>query len=339
MIMVILTITLTERCFAFSANKNIVELNENYCYDEMIMDLNELREKYPLFFDVEIIGQSMDNRDIFLMKIGTGSKKILCTAGVHAREIPNTNLLMKMAEDYCSKASTGERLGGFNIEEYLKKYQIQIVPVVNPDGYALCTQGTKIIKDGNLKQKVVELLSKSKSNIYEWKANANGVDINRNFDVKYWKQVEQKPHNTFVNQYNYAYYGGEKPNSEPETLAIVELFKRQNYALYLDFHSRGRIIYWYKLAEDKVYNKRQKELAQFIHKTTRYRLVTENEDNQINGTEGTTTDYFSEKYKNPTFTIETFLGRSRYPIAKKHYQVEYERIYLIPLILMEQLQK
>ena len=39
-------------------------------------------------------------------------------------------------------------------------------------------------------------------------------------------------------------YGGERPLSEPEAIAMADLTKQRDFSRVLAFHTQGRVIYW-----------------------------------------------------------------------------------------------
>jgi murein peptide amidase A len=80
-----------------------------------------------------------------------------------------------------------------------KNRYIVIIPEVNPDGLA---SGRRV--------------------------NGNQVDINRNFPAKNWKKSRKTQ-----------YYGGPKPNSEPETQMLVTLIENLKPSRILTLHSIG----------------------------------------------------------------------------------------------------
>jgi len=58
------------------------------------------------------------------------------------------------------------------------------------------------------------------------RGNAHGVDLNRNFPASNWRLT--RPNST---------YGGAKPASEPETVAVMEIVRELHPALILSIHS------------------------------------------------------------------------------------------------------
>ena len=88
---------------------------------------------------------------------------------------------------------------------------VVVIPEVNPDGLRAGTR-----------------------------SNSVGVDINRNFPSKTWRQGSEESR----------YYPGPKPMSERETHAIVEVIKRWRPALLISIHAPLKCINWDGPAED-----------------------------------------------------------------------------------------
>ena len=61
--------------------------------------------------------------------------------------------------------------------------------------------------------------------------NKNGVDLNRNFPTKNWVLGE-----------NHDYFGGLKPNSEPETKFLVDLLNENNFSEIITIHSPYKVV-------------------------------------------------------------------------------------------------
>ena len=95
-----------------------------------------------------------------------------------------------------------------------------------------------------------------------WKYNARAVDINRNFPCKSYIQQQF----------------GEYPASEQETQTLIRVFEQWDTIGYLDFHSRGRIIYYYRQAMPFSYNQRNHKLARYMQKLSNYSLGKQEEE-------------------------------------------------------------
>ena len=94
-------------------------------------------------------------------------------------------LLIKMINEYAKHYYTSGTIDGFNVKELLDNVTLYIVPSVNPDGMEIAIQKEAAIKDDNLRA----ALRPIPGYYVQWKANARGVDINRNFPCQTWGKV------------------------------------------------------------------------------------------------------------------------------------------------------
>lgn len=121
---------------------------------------------------------------------------VLFFGGVHGDELPSAYLMLKLAH-YVRDNPT-----------LFKDKCIVIAPLVNPDGF-LAASPTR--------------------------ANAGGVDLNRNFPTKDWKTKAIRQ--WIAKGKNKRYYPGAKPASEQETLFQMALIKRFKPQKILSIHS------------------------------------------------------------------------------------------------------
>lgn len=260
-----------------------IDLGKRYYYEDLYQVCKNLKKQYPDFIQQEEIGRSHDGRGIVLMKAGRGQKNILLTAGVHGRETINPSVLLALLQIYCE-----------NNRDFLEEYTLYVVPLLNPDGYMVALRGFHGIKSERLR-----LTVKSKGiPWYLWKYNARGVDLNRNFPSQTW---EKKNH-------------GDIPASELETKALIGLFHEREYIGYLDYHSRGKTIYYYRKTMPKDYNKTQYQLACGLCRITDYMLAPKQEEIDTGDSGGNTVHYFSEVLKKPALTIETVDDYQTFPL-------------------------
>ncbi len=266
-----------------------------YTYDQLVTDITETIQAYEGMVSSDVIGRSVQGKDIYALTVGRGPVYVLLTAGVHARENANTPLIMQCLFDYLYAAAAGDE----EKAQMLDKVTLVVVPLVNPDGYEYC------LKKHNGKKKT----------------NANNVDINRNFPCKYWGSKVKKPGN---------FYPGLFPGSEPETQAIMALFDRYSFALAIDIHSRAREIICQKggyTVDDistsenpETLNEISLSLARYLREDIKYKLIKELKVKK--GEEGTLTDYaFSRGV--PTITFETLKYRKNRLASPAEIQKEY----------------
>lgn len=199
----------------------------------------------------------------------------------------------------------------YHPKAYLDTFTFYIIPMLNPDGYEIALGGFDMIKDPVLRQNAIQ----SGIPYEEWKANARGVDLNRNFPSINWKKK----------------FPNDIPGSEKETQALIQLFAEIPAIGYLDLHSRGKAIYYHKSAMSEEYNKEQKEIAERLGAVTGYELMPPELEIEANDTGGNTVHYFSEYYNKPAITIETVEDLAEFPLAKENQRITYEEIALVLL--------
>lgn len=210
--------------------------NHLYTYEEMEQDLVELMQKYPECITGIPIGVTCDYRNIWEVIIGNPNapKAIFIEAAVHGREWMNSWMLMKQIEEILEQWETpiveGLTLGGL-----FEQCAVYIMPMVNPDGVAISECGIEAIRNESLRSNLRRM--DGAKNPGRWKANAAGVDINRNFSIGWGNKTT-------------AYapaaqgYAGPSPLSEPETLAMVNVFEQRSFDLAISYHSMEGAIYW-----------------------------------------------------------------------------------------------
>ena len=76
--------------------QDIVNPNQTYSYEQMISDARKLADQYPDLITTDSIGQSVEGREMLLLKLGTGPQKAAacgCSSrtGIHYRDIPDGN--------------------------------------------------------------------------------------------------------------------------------------------------------------------------------------------------------------------------------------------------------
>lgn len=296
----------------------IIDFNQTYYpYNQFMSDVSKLAKQYEAILHYVTIGKTHDNRDIVLLKLGNGRQSMVCCSGVHARETINPIVLLKLIEYYADlyvnhklqktdlkrklnnqmqhlESEYRQMLYGACIYELLQTFTILFVPLLNPDGYMIALDGFESINDSMLREQCRSMQIPHT----EWKYNARGVDLNRNFPSKLWKQK-----NDF-----------DQPASENETKALIYLFRKYNAKGFLDFHSRGKQIFYYRSMMPDSYNARQQIIAKRLIKTTNYELMPPENELDAGDSGGNTVHYFSEYYLKPALTIETVDEEAQFPL-------------------------
>lgn len=167
---------------------------------------------------------------------------------------------------------------------------IYFVPMSNPDGVRICQEGVGWIADGQ-KQSFLLELNGGKKDFSLWKANADGVDVNVNFDAG-WGTGDQNVFRPASQN-----YVGEEPFSSKEAQALAEFTRKINPLVTLSYHLKGEEIYW-KFRQDDVREARDRQYAEAISAYTGYKPASGE------GSAGGYKDWCVQELAIPSFTIE-----------------------------------
>lgn len=117
---------------------SIVPTNVSYNYSLMSQNLSTLNRTYP-FLNIQTVGNSVLGKNIYVVKLGKGTKKVFYSSSIHANEWITSVLLMKFIEDYCIAYNNNSRLYGYSVRRLFNSVSIYVMPMVNPDGVDLVT--------------------------------------------------------------------------------------------------------------------------------------------------------------------------------------------------------
>ena len=282
-----------------------------YSFGEWEECLKNICAQYPEWLRLFRAGKSHDGRMIYEVQLGNHPRCVICAGGIHGREWVNPVLLLVMIEEYARAAQCGRGIGGYDVAGRLEHASICFVPLVNPDGYVIANEGFDAIRNPYLRH-TAKL--RCTSFVY-WKANAKGIDINRNFPGKSW------------------YSGnGPWPASEIETRTLVQVFCSHPQSLgFLDFHSRGRVLYYYRKGMGISYNRRVRKLALRLADVCGYRLGAPSEEFLTRKDGGNSVHYYAEYFRRPAITVETLDEKMRFPLSENALQSTYGEIQTLPL--------
>ncbi|MBQ9119367.1 MAG: peptidase M14 [Lachnospiraceae bacterium] len=219
-----------------------------YSYDELCEDLQELKRKYPEKLQLNVLATTADGREVQEAVFGNPEAKtqILIHAGIHAREYMTCMLVMNQLEFYLEYLEEGS-YGGTTFAELFEQVGVHLVPMVNPDGISISQFGLEGITSASIRQQIEEWYDRDKTSgatsysfknyLKYWKANARGVDLNRNFD--YGFEAYQGAAAPGAQKYK-----GTAAASEAEATALVRLTEKIQPALTISYHATGSVIYW-----------------------------------------------------------------------------------------------
>lgn len=268
-----------------------------YGYAQMMRDIGQLQNSHS-FIRVEQIGNSVMGKPIPAIIIGKGTVPVHANGSVHANEWITSALLMQFVEDYARAYDSGEAWNGWDALAAFEKTTLWMVPMSNPDGVELVQEG--ISPEHPLYASIMEWNQGSRK-FQRWKANIRGIDLNDQFPA-YWEEEQARRGVYAPAPLN---YGGTRPLTEPEAIALAELSERIPFEMALSFHTQGQEIYW---------NYRDYEpddacsWAERFQRASGYRAV------KLSGSDAGYKDWFIQRYRKPGFTIEVGNGVSPLPL-------------------------
>jgi len=267
-------------------------------YERVQEAIWSLQEHYPCL-KVFPIGKSVLGRHINALSIGNPTGATLFVGATHGLEWLTCMILIKFCENLLNALETGGKVSDIDVGRALCNRSLVIVPCLNPDGVEIALQGTA--GAGNRADCIEEMLQGQDPRLV-WQANANGVDLNHNFDAG-WCIVKAMEVAAGITSPGPTRFGGVHPHSEPETIAITTFcMTHQPRSLY-SLHSQGEEIYWYYGCNTPA---RSKMMAQILASSSGYALAKPVEMASHGGLK----DWFIEKFRRPGFTIEVGLGKN-----------------------------
>ena len=274
----------------------IVKVAERYSYDQMIQDLDALAAKYPELCLLESAGQSVQGRELQVIVVGDKNAKhhVFVQGAIHARENMCALLCAAMAERLLQQGGEADVC-------------FHIMPMANPDGSVIHQSAEmpkgilEIYKSDGTKGLTVDT---GLVYLAQWQANANGVDLNRNFDA-IWENIDTTEAPSFMN------YRGPEFESEPETKAMVAYTDKYKFDATLSYHATGSAIYW-EFGKDAEVNAASLHLAEAIKAVSAYEPIGSSGDSF-----GGYKDWAMLKRQIPSVTIE--IGTRTAPLMEAEF--------------------
>lgn len=259
-----------------------------------------------------VIGKTADLRDIYQITLGSeyAKKHLIVLANLHAREYMTTQLCLRQIA-YYGKNYDKRIDRNTTIRDVLNQVAIHYFPSCNPDGTVISQYGFAMIRDRKLREE----LTKTKKDPRTWKANARGVDLNRNWNSDFWRlKKEGKPG-----------LSGEYPESEREVKALLHavdsIEKMGEICGIISYHSTGSVIFGRctKEATERVREVTEK-MYKKAQKLTDYELMPEE---AVEDTLGCSREYFLYKRRIPFITIE--IGIEECPLKDEEFSAIWEK--------------
>jgi len=284
-----------------------------YTYQQMRRDAERLAQRYD-HLTVGSLGLSVQGREITLITLGDpdAKKHVLIQAAIHGREYASAWMAMSMLE--YALARPGDSFADGTVAEAMADTCFYIVPMANPDGVTIA-QSSGLTDDLNCIYLNDRNSGHAGSNIAgylsKWKSNANGVDLNHNFNAA-WQRIQDergKPSSESFKGYAAA--------DQPETRALVSFSRSHKLDATISLHASGSMIYW-QFGEQEEVNAQSMSLAKAVREITGYPL-----SRQDYNSAGGYKDWAMDELGIPSLTIE--IGCRSAPLSLNEYYSVYQR--------------
>ncbi len=284
-----------------------MEWNEEMTYDKMREFLYELSARFPEM-TMGSIGESILGRSLPFLAIGKGEAASLFVGTHHSAESITASMLLRFAEMILENDRSGQKLCGFDVRQILTHRTLYLIPMLNPDGVAIRLGGEK--EAGLFAKRVLNM--NGHRNFSLWQANARGVDLNHNYDAAFdcCKEAERSQG---IFSGGPTKYGGEYPESEPESAALVHFtrYLAPRLHLVMALHTQGEEIY-YDFEGHTPKNGRM--LADCFSKVSGYRVASPPKEASAGGYK----DFVIREFDIPAFTVECGNGKNPLPPSELH---------------------
>lgn len=258
------------------------------------------------------MGYSLLGKPVYGAHIGSyDGNQLLIEGAIHAREYITALLVVDLVKYLYNKPIPGG---------------IYFIPLVNPDGVKLVLDGVGDFPCEKLRQFLVNVNDGSED-FSQWKADANAVDLNVNFNAL-WGGGSQ---NVFCPAP--ANFVGYYPNSEREVNNLIDFTLKNRPNATISYHTKGEVIYYgfEALSDENI--ARDLRLAETLRNVTRYEIIkTENST-------GGYSDWVSLNLGVPAFTIEVGSPNSPHPIGDDQLPEIFEQNKDVPLTLLNEINR
>lgn len=272
--------------------------------------LNNILKSYP-FIESGILTKSLCGRTIPIVSIGNLKNRVLLVGAFHGMEWLTSLILLKFLDELGEAIQLNRRFFNLDVSRHLNNVGVAIIPCINPDGVEISLTGFSCAKQYS---EIIKKISGGDTKF--WQANARGVDLNHNFDAD-WQQLHDLEIKNGITQPSPTRYGGEYPESEPETQALTKLCRENYFSKAIAFHSQGEEIYWQYGQNTHRFSK---NIANIFSEVSGYKVA--NPEGLAVG--GGFKDWFIVEFCRPAFTIE--IGKGKNPLPLSDFKPVYNKI-------------
>lgn len=229
---------------------------------------------------------------------------------IHAREYITAPLLVDMVKYWRDQTFVGG---------------MYFIPLSNPDGVRLVLDGVNNFPCEKLRDFLLNV-NNGNPDFSLWKANANAVDLNVNFNALWGggaQNVTCPAPGNFIGYY---------PNSEREVNDLINFTLATQPELTLSYHTKGNVIFYGFETLTPAELERDLQIAKALSETTGYEIL------QTYESTGGYSDWVSDNLKVPAFTVEVGNPEDPHPIGLAQLPQIFERNKNVPIVALGQVQ-
>lgn len=290
--------------------QRMMDLQTPYTPYALDQHIEDLLAQYSSVLSVETIGYSVEERPIRALTLQLPTRqasnknedtkiqnrpRILLLGGMHARENYSVVMVMKQLDELLYAYHTDGRFGPYDLKTLLQNVDITFIPTMNPDGMHITHYGIQGFSNASSLEEMKNIPGQFRF----WKANARGVDLNKNFDDGNWHLENSYWMSEIPASGGYK---GPYPESEPETQALQKFVREKRFLLAISFHSMGEVFYWADTDTHDVFENKDTQIIQKMHSLTGYQIMPISKDPRVFGRGFE--NWFKKEFQRFAFVIE-----------------------------------
>jgi carboxypeptidase E len=243
-----LNIFLLSSLIVLSTGKDIDENHHNT--EEMFAVLDRIHEKCPdITYIYDLPLKSVEKRPLRVIVFSDNPKhhedlepEFKYVGNMHGNEIVGRELLLKLAEYLCDQYKDGNE----HIKNLVDNTRIHLMPSMNPDGWEIAVKNAwNTTKPGEFKDIETMLKEQGANDWQVGRANANGVDLNRNFPnldefiFEYNRHTKHRNNHLDLETFIELTSGNDCNNKpyQPETVTVAFWIMQSPFVLSANLHN------------------------------------------------------------------------------------------------------
>ena len=264
------------------------------------MDYAELTNRIAevsSFADYFIVGYSLLSQPIYAAHVGNyEGRQVIVQCAIHAREC----LTALLGVELTKYASTNPFGGG-----------AYFIYNMNPDGIRLVLDGASFVPCEKTRSFLTDVNGGDDFSLY--KANANAVDLNTNFDADWGSGAQNRrcpSSESFIGYY---------PMSEREVGVLADFTRKISPYATISYHTKGEIIYYGFTGQNENSLARDEAIAYRLAAVTGYTPI------RTVQSAGGYKDWCIRAFDIPSFTIEVGSSSAEHPLGEKFLSETFEQ--------------